>query len=490
MSSATVTGGGVGPSDAPEAKSGPWGGRGLILALVCFAQFMVVLDATVVNIMAPEIQRSFTSSLSTLQWVMTSYVLVFGGCMLLGGRLTDVLGRRKVFFASLLLFTAASLFAGLSASPGELIAARVLQGIGAAGLSPAAMSIVVTTFSEPAMRAKALGVWGTVMGVGASCGTLIGGVVTEIDWRLGFFINVPVGVVLLLAIRRVPVGAPSERQRGGIDIAGAAFITGGLLLLVLAITRTAEVGWRSGQTYAALGASSLLLLAFVVVERRTMVPMLPLSLLRSVNVRVGSFAQFVAAGVMLPFFFLLPQYMQNVLGYSPIKTGLAYIPTSLSMIVVASMVPAILSKFGVRLPYVLGSLALLAGPVLVARAGEHATYWGTLLPITLLMGVGLVSCMMISPIVATMDASDEDAGAVSAVLNSSSEIGGAIGLAVAVTSVTSHNGGNFTNALQAGAVVMIVWAVINVLVGGFTMKGRPKAEEVVPARAILEKSSH
>jgi EmrB/QacA subfamily drug resistance transporter len=473
MSSATLAKDVTAEGPSP-AKSGSWGGNGLVLTLVCLAQFMVVLDATVVNIMTPQIQRSFPSSLSTLQWVMTSYVLVFGGCMLLGGRLTDVLGRRKVFLASLALFTAASLFAGLSTGPGALIAARVLQGLGAAGLSPAAMSIVVTTFREPAMRAKALGVWGAVMGVGASCGTLIGGAVAEVDWRLGFLINVPVGILLVLAIRLIPVGAPSERRRGGIDLAGATFITGGLVLLVLGITRTAEVGWRSGQTFGALGASLVLLAAFVVVERRAKVPMLPLSLLRSVNVRIGSFAQFVAAGVMLPFFFLLPQYMQNVLGYSAIKTGLAYIPTSLSMVVVASVVPAVLAKFGARGPYVIGSLALVAGPVLVAHAGRHASYWGTLLPITLLMGVGLVTCMMISPIVATSDASDEDAGAVSAVLNSSSEIGGAIGLAVAVTGVADHNGGNFVDALQAGAIVMIVWAVVNVIVGALTMKGRAK----------------
>jgi len=469
-------------SDAPQAKS-RWGGRGLVLTLVCLAQFMVVLDATVVNIMTPEVQRSFPSSLTTLQWVMTSYVLVFGGCMLLGGRLADVLGRRRMFLASLALFTAASLLAGLSTGPGMLIAARVLQGLGAAGLSPAAMSIVVTTFHEPKMRAKALGVWGTVMGVGASCGTLIGGAVADVDWRLGFLINVPVGVALLLMIKLIPIGAPSERQRGGIDITGATLITGGLVLLVLGVTRTADVGWRSGQTYATLGSSLLLLSAFVLVERRAKAPMLPLSLLRSVNVRVGSFAQFVAAGVMLPFFFLLPQYMQNVLGYSPIKTGLAYIPTSLSMMVVASAIPAVLLKFGVRTPYVIGSLALVAGPVLVARAGGQASYWGTLLPITLIMGIGLVTCMMISPIVATSDASDEDAGAVSAVLNSSSEIGGAIGLAVAVTGATHQHGEAIVSALQAGAVVMIVWAVINVMVGAFTMKGKSRVAGSAPRGA-------
>lgn len=460
------------PASTPDKG---WGGRGLVLAVVCFAQFMLVLDATVSNVMTPVIRKDIHTSLVTLQWVMTSYVLVFGGFMLLGGRLADLFGRRRMFVVALTLFTVASLLAGLSSDISTLIAARALQGLGAAFLSPAALSILVASFPDRGMRAKALGMWGTVIGLGASFGTLLGGAVVEGGgWRLAFLINVPVGVVLLVGARVIPARSEERQRRTKIGLIGAALATSGLALVILGFTRTGQVGWISTETVVTLGAAVALLVAFVQVERGSAAPVVPRSVLRSRAARSGSISMFVAAGVMFPFFFLMPQYLQDVLGYTPFETGLAYLPTSLSMVIVSGVVPMLLAKFGTRMPYVAGALIVIAGVGLMSQARAGAGYWATVFPIMLLMGVGLVVCMMVAPVVATSDASEDDAGAASAVLNSSSEIGGAIGLAVAITAVTHTAGAGLTgpgmvDALQAGALVLVGWAVLNLLVGAAMM---------------------
>ncbi|WEH39046.1 MFS transporter [Streptomyces sp. AM 2-1-1] len=461
--------------------------RGLVLFLVATAQLICVLDATIANVMLPQLRGDLGLGTAGLQWVMNIYVLLFGGLMLLGGRLTDVFSRRTVLVAGLLLFTAGSLVAALAQGGGTMLTGRGLQGIGAAALSPAALSILVTTFPEPAARAKALGIWGTVMGVGASLGTLLGGAVTDIDWRWAFLINVPIGALLLGGVlTRIPRMAP-KGPRPPADVPGAVTGTLGLLSLVFGVVTAGGEGWTDPTALAALAAAVVLLAVFVRVERTAKAPLLPLHLLRRRSVATGTLAQLITAGLMLPAFFMLPQYMQLVLGYSPMEVGLAYIPTSLAMLLVSGAVPVMIARFGPRTPYVLGSV-LLAGVLgLMLNSGTGSGYWSLLLPVTALLGVGLVLCMMTAPVVGTRDASEEDAGTTSAVLNAATEIGGALALAVTATVVGSRLASltgdgvapdeALNEALQSGFLVLFGWVALNLLVGIFGFGGRPAADE-------------
>ncbi|WP_411099941.1 MFS transporter [Streptomyces sp. x-45] len=470
------------PGTAPG--TGPTVRRGLVLFLVATAQLVCVLDATIANVMLPQLRADIGLSTSGLQWVMNIYVVLFGGLMLLGGRLTDVFARRTVLAAGLLLFTAGSLLAAVADGGGTLLTGRALQGVGAAALSPAALSILVTTYPEPEQRAKALGVWGTVMGVGASLGTLLGGAITDVDWRLAFLINVPIGAALLIACYLwIPRSAPTG-PRPPADVPGAVTGTLGLLALVFGVVRAGTDGWGDTVALSSLGAAAVLLAVFVAVERTAEAPLLPLSLLRRRSVASGTLAQLVSAGLMLPSFFMLPQYMQLVLDYSPLEVGLAYLPTSLAMLGVSGAVPVLIAKYGPRVPYVLGNVLLAGVLVLMINAPTDAGYWTLLLPVTALLGVGLVLCLMTAPVVGTRDATEQDAGTTSAVLNASTEIGGALALAVTATVVGSRladltaDGVDpataLTESIQSGFLVLFVWIAINVAVGLFGFGGRPR----------------
>lgn len=450
--------------------------RGLVLFLVATAQLICVLDATIANVMLPQLRADIGLSATNLQWVMNIYVVLFGGLMLLGGRLTDVFARRNVLAVGLVLFTAGSLLCTVADGSGLLLSGRALQGIGAAALSPAALSILVTTYPEPDQRAKALGIWGTVMGVGASLGTLLGGAITDVDWRLAFLINVPIGAVLLFAcLVYIPRSAPTG-PRPAADVAGGVTGTLGLLSLVFGIVQAGTKGWGDTTALTALAAAVVLLAVFVRVESTAKAPLLPLSLLRRKSVATGTVAQLVSAGLMLPSFFMLPQYMQMVLHYSPLEVGLAYIPTSLAMLGVSGAVPVLIAKYGPRVPYAIGTVLLAGVLVLMSNAPSDAGYWSLLLPVTALLGVGLVLCLMTTPVVGTRDATEEDAGTTSAVLNAAGEIGGALGLAVTATVVASRlsDGADLTDALQRGFLVLFIWVAINLAIGLFGFGGRPR----------------
>lgn len=467
--------------------------RGLVLFLVASAQLMCVLDATIANVMLPELRGDLGLSTAGLQWVMNIYVVLFGGLMLLGGRLTDVFARRNVLAVGLVLFVIGSLLAAAADTGGVLLTGRALQGIGAAGLSPAALSILVTTYPEPDQRAKALGIWGTVMGIGASLGTLLGGAITEIDWRLAFLINVPIGAALLAAIFVwIPRSAPTG-PRPPADIAGGLFGTLGLLSLVFGIVKAGTDGWDDSIALGTLAAAVVLLVVFVRVESTAKAPLLPLSLLRRRSVATGTTAQLIAAGLMLPSFFLLPQYMQMVLHYSPLEVGFAYIPTSLAMLGVSGAVPGLIAKYGPRVPYVTGTLMLAGVLVLMTNAPSDANYWSVLLPVTALLGVGLVLCLMTIPVVGTRDATEQDAGTTSAVLNASTEIGGALALAVTATVVGSHlahltGHGTptvtaLTESFHRGFLVLSVWVALNLAIGLFAFDGRPAKDTATAPRS-------
>ncbi|SEK59160.1 MFS transporter [Streptacidiphilus jiangxiensis] len=456
--------------------------RWWILVVVASVQFMVGLDATVVNVMLPQLQRGIGLSIANTQWVMSIYVLLFGGLMLMGGRLADVMGRRRVLLAGMALFVFGSVLAGTAHGTDQLLIARALQGLGAAGLAPAALSIMVTSFPNPTERAKAFGIWGTVIGVGASIGTLLGGAIIDIGWRWAFYINIPIGVVLAVAAVTL---IPGRTARGGArqpaDIAGGLTSTAGLLLLVYGITAIGSRGWSNPVTLGSFAGAAVLLSAFVLIEQRSSAPLVPLRLFRGRGLVTAGLGQILAAGVMLPCFFLLPQFMQTVLGYSPLQTGLAYIPTSLAMMTVAPMASKLVARTGPMALYLAGTVALGATVALMLGAKVHAGYWSLLLPVTALLGIGLVLCLITASMVGTSQATEQDAGVVSALLNSSSEIGGALGLTVAATllqtrtaNLMAHGMGQqeaFVQGLHRGFGALLVWIVLGALVGVFGFRG-------------------
>lgn len=479
------------PVNAPDEASGG-SRRWWILLVVSVAQFMVGLDATVVNVMMPELQDSLGLSTTGLQWVLSIYVLLFGGLMLLGGRLTDVIGRRRVLLAGLVLFVAGSLAAGLAQGDATLLVARAVQGVAAAALSPAALSILVVTFPDPGERARAFGIWGTVIGVGASIGTLLGGAIVEVGWRWAFYINIPIGAVLVAAAIALVPGSRPAGSRPASDTAGALTSTVGLLLLVFGIVSTTTRGWTDGLTLGALAGAVVLLAAFPQVERRSAAPLVPLRLLRQRGVVAGGLGQLSTAGIMLPAFFLLPMYMQNVLGYSPLQTGLAYLPTSLAMMIVAPVVSGMIAKIGPLVLYVTGTLFLGGTVALMLFSSTDSSYWSLLLPVTALLGIGLVLCMIPTPVVGTSQATPEDAGTTSALLNAATEIGGAFGLAVVATVLESRIAhlvargvdpvDALSQALHLGFGVLFGWVGLSLVVGlvgfrglGAATSGRPAA---------------
>lgn len=464
-------------ASADAATAPPDPRRWWVLAVISLAQFVIAIDSSVVNVMGPRLKEAIGLSTTGLQWVMNIYVLLFGGLLLLGGRLADVIGRRLVFLAGLALFTLASLAAGLAESEGVLLAARALQGIGAAALSPASLSILVTAFPDTKERAKAFGVWGAVIGIGASIGTILGGAVVNADWRWAFWINVPVGLAIgAAAVALIKASKPSG-DRPPKDLAGAVTATGGLLLLVYGIVTSSDHGWTDWRTLGSLALAAVLLVSFVVVEGRSAAPLVPLRLFRSRSVVAGSLGEFLTAALMMPIFFLLPLWMQGVLDYSPLQTGLAYLPVSIALMLLAPVASQLIGKTGPRAMYLAGTVALAATLVMLTRMPVHSGYWGFLLPVTALFGIGLVFCLIPTPVVGTSEATDGDAGTTSALLNASTQIGAAFGIAVSVTVLNKRVASQaaagasenvaLVHGLQAAFTVLLVFLALSVLNGLF-----------------------
>jgi len=405
--------------------------RGLILALVLVAQFMIILDTTIVSVALPSIQGSlhFASQLS-LQWVINAYVLVVGGFLLLGGRAGDLYGRRTLFVAGLALFTAASLFSGLAQSSGMLITGRALQGLGGAMVTPAVLSIIVATFEDVVERGWALGIFAAVSGGGATAGFLVGGVITEeLSWRWIFFINVPIGVAgVLLAMRRVPNSGGGDGTRT-IDVPGAVTVTGGVSLLVYAVVSAQAWGWGSIRFALTVVGAVLLLVAFVAVELRSSAPLVRLSIFRSRTLTAANAVMLLFVGGQFAMIFFPTLYMQQVLGYSPVKTGLAYLPWAVAFVFASPLGQRLIPRFGAR-PLLLVGLALVAGGLfLISRIPVHGSYVSDLLPSLVInaTGAGLVFATLF--LLATAGVSREEAGLASGIINSSQQLGAAIGLA-------------------------------------------------------------
>ena len=468
-------------SVAVEAPAVAAGGsrKGLLLALHASAQFIVILDASIVTIALPSIGADLDFSQDNLSWVLNAYLLAFGGFLLLGGRMADLLGRRRMFVVGLLFFALASLFCGLAQSDAWLIAARAAQGFGAALLSPAALSIIVTTFEEGRERNRALGVWGAVAGLGGAAGVLLGGVLTDtVGWEWVFFINVPIAILVVGgALALVPEGRSQEAHRS-FDLGGAISITAGLSLLVFAVVEAADVGWGSAQTIVVLALSAVFIGAFVAIERRAEAPLVRLGIFRLRTVTGANILAFAAMSALFAFFFFASLFMQQVLGYSPIKAGLAFLPMALGFVVVAGIASQLVNKVGFKPVLVAGMAILGGGLVWFSRVPVDASYPADILGPFLLGAVGGAAALVAITIAAVTGVEDREAGLGSGLINASQQIGGALGIAILATVAISRtndavaeSGGDpaalpaaltdgFTAAFVAGAIVSIAGAAI------------------------------
>ncbi|HEV7761773.1 MAG TPA: MFS transporter, partial [Acidimicrobiales bacterium] len=407
---------------------------GAILALVCGAQFMVVLDIAIVNVALPSLQADIGVAQSDLQWVVITYGLTLGGFLLLGGRIADLFGRRNVLVAGLTLFTAASLAAGLSNALGPLVAARAVQGLGAAMAAPGALSILASTFAEGAERNKALGIFGAVGGSAASVGVIASGVLSSgPGWEWVFLINVPIGVALVtLVLRFVPKGEPAAR--GSADLPGAVAVTTGLMAIVYAINKSIDAGWTSATTLGFLGAGAVLLAVFVAIEARTRSPLLPLAMFRR---RTLTTANVVAALVFASFAALIFQaslFMQQVLHYSAIRTGVAYLAIAVTAFVVAGAVAAkVVDRRGAAVALVIGQSSSAVGLLLLARVPADAAYWTDVFPGFLALGIGIGFSGMAAQVAAFIGVENSVAGLAGGMVETAREIGGALGTAIVAT---------------------------------------------------------
>ncbi len=416
------------------------------LALLSVVQFMVVLDIAIVNVALPSIQVDLGFSQENLQWVISAYALVFGGFLLLGGRAADMLGRRRMFVSGLAVFTIGSLVAALAWSEGSLIGARSLQGLGAAIISPAALSILMTTFFEGRERNIALGVWGAVGGFGAAAGVLLGGVFTDLlSWEWIFLINIPVG---LAAIGLAPVllGESRDRRASSFDALGAVLVTSGLSTAVFAITQANEYGWGSGRTIGLFAGALALLGAFLVAETRAQDPLMSFSIFRIKTVAGANVAGFILGTALFSMFLMLTLYMQQVLGYSAMKTGIAYLAVAGTSIVWATVASQLVTRVGVKPVLVAGMSLLTVGLLYFTQVSVGGSYLGDLLPGFLVIAMGMAFSFVSISIAALAGIESKDAGLASGLINTSQQIGGALGIAIISAVAVAHT----NSAARAG----------------------------------------
>jgi EmrB/QacA subfamily drug resistance transporter len=408
----------------------PW----LVLVLVCMAQFMVILDATIVNVALPSIQQDLEMSDADLQWIVNAYTLVFGGFLLLGGRAGDLVGRKRIFLVGVVIFTVASLLNGLSTTSEMLIICRGLQGLGGALIAPAALSIITTTFEEGPQRAKAMSVWAAIAVGGAAAGLLAGGVLVEaFSWPWIFFVNVPVGIAVFLAALRFVPESKDTRAHKAFDLAGAITVTAGLVILVYAIVKAQEKGWASLHTLGVGGIAIALLAAFLLIERRSIEPLVRLSIFRLRTVRAANVAMFFVASGLFAFFFFTTLYMQRVLDYGPLEAGLAFLPFTAGVIVGAGLSQALVAKVGARELPLIGMAMAIVGLLLFVRLQPDGSYVSDLLPGMILASIGMGLTFVPVTLIATSGIPGDDAGLASGLFNTSQQVGGALGLAILST---------------------------------------------------------
>jgi EmrB/QacA subfamily drug resistance transporter len=468
-------------------STNPW----VILLLVCIAQFMVILDATVVNVALPSIQKDLGLSEANLQWIVNAYTLVFGGFLLLGGRAGDLLGRKRLFLAGIVVFTAASLLNGLAVNSGMLIGSRALQGLGAAFISPAALSIISTTFEEGKERAKALGVWAAIASGGSAVGLVLGGVLTQaFSWPWIFFINVPVGVAaFLLSLRLIPESIDEHAARS-FDVFGAVTVTGGLMALVYAIVKGPQDGWTAAVTLGTFAVSAILLVSFVVIELRASAPLVRLDIFRVRTLTAANVVMFLVVSGLFAMFFFNSLYIQRVLDYGPLKAGLAFLPFTAGIMISAGLASQLSPRLGVRPIAVTGMVVTAIGMLLLVRIPVGGSYLTDVFPSIMLTSLGMGAVFVPLTLVATMGLADSDQGLASGIFNTSQQVGGAVGLAILATVAASHTSSGEKPALVhgfhwafAGGAIFVVVALVALL---GLLRGRHVATvnaEVEPAAA-------
>jgi EmrB/QacA subfamily drug resistance transporter len=416
------------------AHRNPW----LVLALVCMAQFMVILDATIVNVALPSIQRDLQMADGDLQWIVNAYTLVFGGFLLLGGRAGDLIGRKRIFLMGVVIFTVASLLNGLAWSSEALIVFRGLQGLGAALVAPAALSIITTTFAEGAERAKAMGVWAAIAVGGGAVGLVLGGVlVTSLSWPWIFYVNIPVGIAVLVASMRYVPESRDEHRHKSFDLVGAVTVTVGLLALVYAIVGAQEVGWTSLRTIGVTAFALTLLVTFVVVERFSAEPLVRLSIFRVRTVRAANVAMFLVAAGLFAMFFFNTLYLQRVLGYSALEAGLAFLPFTAGIIIGAGLSQKLVPAIGAREVPLVGMTLAIVGLLLFTRLQPGGDYVTDFLPGIMLASIGMGLTFVPVTLIATSGIPADDAGLASGLYNTSQQVGGALGLAILSTIAVS-----------------------------------------------------
>lgn len=458
-----------GPSDAtrregPAPDRRPWG----LLVLLCVPQFMVILDATVVNVALPSIGRSLGFAAADLQWVVTAYVLMTGGLMLLGGRSADLLSRRAVFLAGLVLFTAASLASGLAPTPTALIVSRACQGAGAAMLSPAALSVITATYTGT-QRTTALSVWGALAGGGGAVGVLLGGVLTSwLGWRSIFFINVPIGAITLpLVLRMLPADRRAISALRRLDLPGALSLIGGLTLVVLAVRESSSWGWGSARTLVLFAGAAALIAAFVAIERAAARPLVPPSIWRVRSLTSSATIMLGVTAILIGTFFLGSLFLQRVLGSTPIQTGLDFLPLVLVTGVATHVGRKLLGRVGARATVVAGLAVIAAGDLLLSSANVHASYLTDLLPAFSLIGFGIGLTFAAITVAAMADIDAETAGLASGLLTTGHELGAALGTSIVSAIAFGSAAGRFVigygHGALAGAVIAAALALVSLV---------------------------
>jgi EmrB/QacA subfamily drug resistance transporter len=462
------------------------------LAIVCAAFFMTVLDVSIVNVALPSIGKALNFSRDNLQWVITAYAITFGGFLLLGGRAADLLGRRRVFYVGVTVFTIASFLCGLAWSEGVLIGARAVQGLGAAIISPAALSIITTMFEEGPERNKALGIWGAIGGSGAAVGVLAGGILTKyLGWEWIFFVNVPVGVLALALAPRFVRESRSGREHSH-DIGGAITVTAGLALLVYGVSNAPAHGWSSTWTISRLAIAAALLIAFLVIESRAKDPLMPFRIFRVSTVAGANVAGLLLGAVVFSNFFILTLYVQNVLGWSALKTGITFVATAGTAILWAGVAQALVTKIGPKTVMAVGFVGMIAGMLWYTQIPVHASYWSDLFPGYLLVGFALPFCFIPVSIAALAGVEGHEAGLASGLINTAQQIGGAIGVAVTSSVSLTHfnhlvkTGHPFASAFTTGSQ-WAFWVTVGVSVVGLVatlVLVRPAELEAVEGAAV------
>ncbi|MEQ1684192.1 MAG: DHA2 family efflux MFS transporter permease subunit [Burkholderiaceae bacterium] len=456
--------------------------RWMALLVLCLGVLMIVLDTTIVNVALPSIRADLGFSETSLVWVVNAYMLTFGGFLLLGGRLGDLYGQRRLFLAGIALFTVASLACGLANTQGLLVTARAVQGLGGAVVSAVALSLIMNLFTEPGERAKAMGVYGFVCASGGSIGVLLGGLLTgTLGWHWIFLVNLPIGVavhLLCVALINDDAGAAGA---GRLDLAGATTITSSLMLAVYAVVDGNVAGWASTQTLVLLGSAAALFIAFIVIEARVAAPLMPLGLFRLRNVAVANVAGVLWAAAMFAWFFISALYMQRVLGYTPLQVGLGFLPANIVMALLSLGLSAkIVTRFGLRGPMAFGLLLAAAGLALFARAPVNGAFVVDVLPGMLLLGLGAGVALNPMLLAAMSDVSERDSGLASGVVNTAFMMGGALGLAVLASLAAASTGAALAAGLAPAAAdnagyqlalhVGVAFAAIAAVIGAVFMR--------------------